>query len=159
MNGAMGAVGANMGWAPLRVIYTLPPYVIIRDGVPVLGWWSKESNTWRTDGISEIEYDAPSKTIVFKTYHVTAIAVIINRYLEFPIQFWELKPLDRNEAVLKIVTKSGKTVQIKIGEGYCRVYQPEDPELQRCEEGKFSAIELLKVNFFLCDFEFRNFGA
>ncbi|PRP81577.1 hypothetical protein PROFUN_01084 [Planoprotostelium fungivorum] len=145
MNGMTGAVGANLGWAPLRVVYALPSHVIIRDDVPVLGWWSKESNTWRTDGISEIEYDAPTKTIVFKTNHVTAIAVIIPRYFEFPISFWELKPLDRNEAVLTVTTASGRNVRIKVGEGYCRVFEPMELELYRLEQGKFTPIELLRA--------------
>jgi cancer susceptibility candidate protein 1 len=68
--------GGLPGWPPLRVSYLLPSNTIVRDKNPVVGWWDSDSKTWRTEGITDVDYDAPTKTVTFKTMHVTALAII-----------------------------------------------------------------------------------
>jgi hypothetical protein len=61
------------------------------------------------------------------------------------LEYWELRPFALNEAVLEIVTRSKKEIQIKIGEGYCRLFRSRDGELRDLEEIKFTPIQLLQV--------------
>jgi hypothetical protein len=79
-----------LGWPPLRVSYLLPVNVMIRGDMPTVATWDpvscfmhvmahivlQEKNQWTTDGISDIAFDPPTKTIVFSTVHVRRLAVI-----------------------------------------------------------------------------------
>lgn len=114
-------------------------------GAPLRCFLFQETKTWKTDGIMEVEYDAPTKTVTFKTNHVTALAVVQNRFIDYPFEFWEIKPCGHNEALLEIVTKSKKELQIKIGAGYCRLFRSRDGELRDLEEIKFTPLQLVQV--------------
>lgn len=132
------------GWPPLKVSYQLPSDTIVRGQVPTIGWWDAKAHLWKTSGIDEIEFDPPTKTIVFKTVHVTALAIIQHKLLDFPFDFWQIRPCGKQEAILTVRSKMKKELEIKIGEGYCRLYRSRDPELRRLEDIKFSPVELLQ---------------
>lgn len=69
-----------------------------------------------------------------------------NRYIDFPLDFWLLRPSGKNEAILTLRTKAAKEINIHICEGYCKLFRAREPELRSLEDNRFSAVELLQVS-------------
>lgn len=85
----------------------------------------------------------PNNSICMQACSYTTL--LQNRFIDFPIEFWCVRPCGYNEAILEIVTKAKKELQIKIGEGYCRLFRTRDGELRDLEEIKFSPMQLVQV--------------
>ena len=116
-------------WPPIRLSYTLPPHILVRQDTPVLGWWDSDTNTWRMDGLSNIEYNKESRVITLHTIHPAPISMLQRSHVDLPLTDWRIATVSRSLAVLTLQAHVMQ-VQIEIGEGYCRLLQPVSEELE-----------------------------
>eukprot|EP01119_Soliformovum_irregulare_P025939 TRINITY_DN9739_c0_g1_i1.p1 TRINITY_DN9739_c0_g1~~TRINITY_DN9739_c0_g1_i1.p1 ORF type:complete len:675 (+),score=210.53 TRINITY_DN9739_c0_g1_i1:293-2317(+) len=122
-------VGSNLnaGWPPLRISYSLPPSTIITTDNPQVCWWDAEERSWKSNGISEIEYDPATKTVVFSTMEVKPIAIIQNKFTSVPFQHWSLRPMGRDHARLTLQSLARNfPIHIDITEGWCQLSSEDD---------------------------------
>ncbi|VTJ79358.1 Hypothetical predicted protein, partial [Marmota monax] len=68
---------------------------------------------WRTDGISNVSYDAEARLISFSLETFGPLTLIQDSHVNMPFLSWELKPLEINN-VLLIVTTLFTEIQIQI---------------------------------------------
>lgn len=81
---------------------------------------------------------------LFKSNPLPLLLTIQSIFLDFPFEFWELRPSGENEATLKIITNHKKQLEIKIGDGFCKLVNIKDPELKEFEAKKYSPVQLLQ---------------
>ncbi|KAJ3324256.1 Protein casc1 [Boothiomyces sp. JEL0866] len=105
-------------WAT-QVTFTIMPYCFIDNSATVM-FFDPELKQWSTDGIKDVEYDSQSGRIRFRTMRFLDTALVQNKYLEYPIQDWNLEPSGYNRAILTIKGRKNELV-IEIGEGECKV--------------------------------------
>ncbi len=90
---------------PLRVTYVLPETVLMAEGLsPTVGWWDADvqpagedgatvdQGSWKTDGISDVSYDAETRTLAFDTLHLTSLTLLQPTHLELPYKRWLFAP-------------------------------------------------------------------
>ncbi|XP_058432262.1 dynein axonemal intermediate chain 7 isoform X5 [Marmota monax] len=75
---------------------------------------------WRTDGISNVSYDAEARLISFSLETFGPLTLIQDSHVNMPFLSWELKPLEINN-VLLIVTTLFTEIQIQIKENLCKL--------------------------------------
>ncbi|XP_064316260.1 dynein axonemal intermediate chain 7 isoform X2 [Phalacrocorax carbo] len=80
---------------------------------PVIARWDPAGQQWRTDGISNITYEAQEKLITFEMGTFYTIALLQDAHLNMPYQAWELQPAGMDEALLTVTTVFA-TIQIQI---------------------------------------------
>lgn len=68
---------------------------------------------WRTDGISNITYEAQEKSITFGMGAFYTVALLQDAHLNLPYQAWELQPTGVDEGLFT-VTAVFATIQIQI---------------------------------------------
>lgn len=68
---------------------------------------------WRTDGISNITYEAEEKSITFGMDAFCTVALLQDAHLNLPYQAWELHPTAVDEGLFT-VTAGFATIQIQI---------------------------------------------
>lgn len=68
---------------------------------------------WRTDGISNITYEAQEKSIIFGMGAFYTVALLQDAHLNLPYQAWELQPTGVDEGLFT-VTAVFATIQIQI---------------------------------------------
>ncbi|KFV05058.1 Protein CASC1, partial [Pterocles gutturalis] len=105
---------------------TLPPIQItlrLSDDVmyfedPVIARWDPAGQQWRTDGISNVTYEAQEKSITFEMGASCTIALLQDAHLHLPYRAWELRPTGMDEAVFMVTTVFA-TIQIQIKGNQC----------------------------------------
>ncbi|KAM7055782.1 LOW QUALITY PROTEIN: dynein axonemal intermediate chain 7-like [Acridotheres tristis] len=73
---------------------------------------------WRTDGISNITYEAEEKSISFRMGAFYTVALLQDAHLNLPYQAWELHPTGVDEGLFT-VTAVFATIQIQIKDNQC----------------------------------------
>lgn len=68
---------------------------------------------WRTDGISNITYEAEEKSITFGMDAFCTVALLQDAHLNLPYQAWELHPTAVDEGLFTL-TAGFATIQIQI---------------------------------------------
>eukprot|EP01105_Mastigella_eilhardi_P016842 TRINITY_DN3857_c0_g1_i1.p1 TRINITY_DN3857_c0_g1~~TRINITY_DN3857_c0_g1_i1.p1 ORF type:complete len:725 (-),score=176.98 TRINITY_DN3857_c0_g1_i1:92-2194(-) len=126
----------------LKAQVQVPPNVLVRGEPPTLAWYSKDS--WQSDGLEEVHYDAASRTLTFHTLHSAPHAIIQSRYNEFPFLWWSLKPTGYNTAVFTLSTKSFLDISIEIHDEYYQLLGPDLPELASLRSQRLPLMLLLK---------------
>ncbi|XP_058718392.1 dynein axonemal intermediate chain 7-like [Poecile atricapillus] len=76
------------------------------------------SQQWRSDGISEITYEAEEKSITFGMGAFYTVALFQDAHLNLPYQAWELHPTGVDEGLFT-VTAAFATIQIQIKDNQC----------------------------------------
>jgi cancer susceptibility candidate protein 1 len=120
--------GAIASAPPLRVTVAEPKGVLIRGQLRV-GWWDPDQESWREDGISEIERDEDAGKISFKTVRLTTLAFLQPRGFDFPFRSWSVTPTGENSAMFTVTTPT-RDIGIAIGEGVCSLASPDDAPLK-----------------------------
>jgi len=90
---------------PLRISYKLPDTLVLAEGLsPQVGYWESDVQTvgedgatedrgsWKTDGISDVQYDAEARTLAFDTLHLTSLTLLQPTHLELPYKRWVFEP-------------------------------------------------------------------
>ncbi|KAI9222217.1 hypothetical protein BC828DRAFT_37404 [Blastocladiella britannica] len=61
--------------------------------VATVKWWSSETQTWRSEGVSDVEIDRTKGSVMFKSSMFRPCALVQPGYLEFPPENWRIFPL------------------------------------------------------------------
>ncbi|XP_005531929.2 PREDICTED: protein CASC1 [Pseudopodoces humilis] len=101
----------------VQITLKLPDNVIYFK-VPVVARWDAAGQQWRTDGISEITYEAEEKSITFGMGAFYTVALFQDAHLNLPYQAWELHPTGVDEGLFT-VTAAFATIQIQIKDNQC----------------------------------------
>ncbi|KAM7056671.1 dynein axonemal intermediate chain 7-like isoform 4-T4 [Acridotheres tristis] len=101
----------------VQITLRLPDNVIYFK-VPVVARWEPAGQQWRTDGISNITYEAEEKSISFRMGAFYTVALLQDAHLNLPYQAWELHPTGVDEGLFT-VTAVFATVQIQIKDNQC----------------------------------------
>ncbi|XP_014734467.1 PREDICTED: protein CASC1-like [Sturnus vulgaris] len=96
----------------VQITLKLPDNVIYFK-VPVVARWEPAGQQWRTDGISNITYEAEEKSISFRMGAFNTVALLQDAHLNLPYQAWELHPTGVDEGLFT-VTAVFATIQIQI---------------------------------------------
>ncbi|XP_071466153.1 dynein axonemal intermediate chain 7 isoform X4 [Marmota flaviventris] len=102
---------------PIEVTLKVHENVIFFEDPKVVRW-DAEGKHWRTDGISNVSYDAEARLISFSLETFGPLTLIQDSHVNMPFLSWELKPLEINN-VLLIVTTLFTEIQIQIKENLC----------------------------------------
>ncbi|XP_014744576.1 PREDICTED: protein CASC1 isoform X3 [Sturnus vulgaris] len=101
----------------VQITLKLPDNVIYFK-VPVVARWEPAGQQWRTDGISNITYEAEEKSISFRMGAFYTVALLQDAHLNLPYQAWELHPTGVDEGLFT-VTAVFATIQIQIKDNQC----------------------------------------
>ncbi|XP_005040282.1 PREDICTED: protein CASC1 isoform X3 [Ficedula albicollis] len=101
----------------VQITLRLPDNVIYFQ-VPVVARWEPAGQQWRTDGISNITYEAEEKSISFQMGAFYPVALLQDAHLNLPYQAWELHPTGVDEGLFT-VTAAFATIQIQIKDDQC----------------------------------------
>ncbi|KAM5173872.1 dynein axonemal intermediate chain 7 isoform 1-T1 [Callospermophilus lateralis] len=102
---------------PIEVTLKVHENVIFFEDPKVVRW-DAEGKRWRTDGISNVSYDAEARLISFNLETFGPVTLIQDSHVNMPFLSWELKPLEINN-ILLIVTTLFTEIQIQIKENLC----------------------------------------
>nr|XP_030119363.3 dynein intermediate chain CFAP94, axonemal isoform X4 [Taeniopygia guttata] len=101
----------------VQITLRLPDNVIYFQA-PVVARWDPAGQQWRTDGISNITYEAEEKSITFSMGAFYTVALLQDAHLNLPYQAWELHPAGVDEGLFT-VTAVFATIQIQIKDDQC----------------------------------------
>ncbi|NXD42213.1 CASC1 protein, partial [Copsychus sechellarum] len=101
----------------VQITLRLPENVIYFQ-VPVVARWEPADQQWRTDGISNITYEAEEKSISFSMGAFYTVALLQDAHLNLPYQAWEFHPTGVDEGLFT-VTAVFATIQIQIKDNQC----------------------------------------
>ncbi|KAI1238837.1 Protein CASC1, partial [Lamprotornis superbus] len=96
----------------VQITLRLPDNVIYFK-VPVVARWEPAGQQWRTDGISNITYEAEEKSISFRMGAFYTVALLQDAHLNLPYQAWELHPTGVDEGLFTVAAVFA-TIQIQI---------------------------------------------
>jgi cancer susceptibility candidate protein 1 len=119
---------ASTNAQPFRVKVTLPSTLVVPSD-PVVAYWNGEDKTWSSEGIAEVNFDAPSRLLSFHTTKLTPIAVIQPNHIDLPFERWSITPTGQNRADAVFEAKRFM-VTISIDGGMCTLTGPKQPELE-----------------------------
>ncbi|NWY13823.1 CASC1 protein, partial [Aphelocoma coerulescens] len=103
--------------AAVQITLRLPDNVIYFEA-PVVAQWDPAGQQWRTDGISNITYEAQERSITFGMGAFYTVAFLQDAHLNLPYQAWELQPTGVDEGLFT-VTAVFATIQIQIKDNQC----------------------------------------
>eukprot|EP00854_Cymbomonas_tetramitiformis_P002327 gene2327-3052_t len=132
---------------PMGITYPLPSHVLVLDTEPLVGWWDPETETWRTDGVSDVKYDDEAHTMSFQTIKLTSCALIMSRIKLLPYASWNLRPTTTSSSVLTIWPEHNplpEPISIEVGEGWCKLQSPNKPCLQELLDNEMPPALLLR---------------
>ncbi|XP_041059030.1 dynein intermediate chain CFAP94, axonemal [Carcharodon carcharias] len=106
--------GENPPAPPAGITIKLPPKALFFEQ-PKPARWDPEGKQWRTDGIHSITFDPEEQMLSFKMDTFNIFTLIQRYHVNMPFQFWEIKPVAENEAILTVVAAFTKVeIRIKI---------------------------------------------
>ncbi|GLE10190.1 hypothetical protein PINS_up022215 [Pythium insidiosum] len=116
---------------PVKVSVQLPSHVIYA-ATPRVGWWDPHTQTWEEDGITEINLNRDTHVLSFSTMHVTHLAVLQQRDLNYHKYLWSLKMSTKvtNKAYLQLKTEHFEEIRFEITDSGCRLVAPDLPQLR-----------------------------
>jgi len=122
---------------PMGLNYPLPEHVVLLESDPQVGWWDSDSETWRTDGISEVKYDEVNHILSFQTVKLMSLGLLISRIKLLPYGNWHMRPTSATTGVLTIMPESNplpEPIAISVGEGVCTLLSPQREALKELNE-------------------------
>mmetsp|Transcript_14766 Transcript_14766/g.34602 ORF Transcript_14766/g.34602 Transcript_14766/m.34602 type:complete len:667 (-) Transcript_14766:48-2048(-) len=130
---------------PLRISWVIPDNCLVGNTFPMIGHFNEKDKQWRTDGVQDIEFKFPTRTLSFQTIHLnTTYAWIKTRHGEVPYTTWTLRPTGLNKSVLELQAQSTGRVVIEIGEGTCRLLEPAESVLAEFRSGLMRPVTFLR---------------
>lgn len=73
----------------------VPDDVIMSDDVTLM-WYDNETNSWKSDGITDFQYTESNKTAQFYVTIVGIFALVKERTNDFPYKKWSISPIRQN---------------------------------------------------------------
>uniref|UniRef100_A0A8D2CXS9 Dynein axonemal intermediate chain 7 n=1 Tax=Sciurus vulgaris TaxID=55149 RepID=A0A8D2CXS9_SCIVU len=108
---------AESTFPPIEVTLKVHEKVIFFED-PMVVRWDAEGKHWRTDGISNVFYDAEDRLISFSLETFGPVTLIQDTHINMPFHSWELRPLEINNVLLTVTTIFTE-IQIQIKENLC----------------------------------------
>jgi len=113
---------------PLRISLYIDPSVILPEKVQHVGHWNAESQSWAQEEISDVEYEADSRKLIFSTTSLTSLALLQPTHLELPYKDWIFLPRDAASGSLHVKTQRFD-IHIDVSIAGCVLRGPDRPEL------------------------------
>lgn len=113
---------------PFEIDIFIPKFIIHWNPNPEIGWWDSTTETWETEGVSEISYNPETYKVLFQSTKAKPHAVIQSRVREYPFKSWNIRPTSEKTGLLTLKTAKSDVV-MKIGDGWCQLVQPNMPVL------------------------------
>ncbi|XP_072327923.1 dynein axonemal intermediate chain 7 isoform X2 [Scyliorhinus torazame] len=104
--------GENPPAPPAGITIKLPPKALFFEQ-PKPARWDPEGQQWRTDGIHSITFEPEEQILSFKMDTFNIFTLTQRYHINMPFQFWEIRPLAENDAILTVVA-AFITVKIRI---------------------------------------------
>lgn len=127
---------------PLRIVYEIDKSIILPNTMHRVGWWDAEAQAWKVEGISQIEFAEPSRSISFLSSRLTALALLQHTHLELPYRNWLITPIGASQCELTLLTQRF-TVLIRVTADGCTLAEPKVPELTELLERAMPATTML----------------
>lgn len=128
---------------PVGVTVALPDSIMLLEE-PQVAHWDPIGQHWRTDCISETNYDAATRSISFQMNAFYAFTLLQESYANMPFQSWELRPLGQDSALFTI-TGALTAVSITIKGKQCMLQMEETKDLDHLLGKWMSPSELQKA--------------
>ncbi|KAG1953377.1 dynein intermediate chain CFAP94, axonemal isoform X1 [Pimephales promelas] len=128
---------------PVGVTVALPDSIIFLES-PQVARWNPLCQHWRTDCISETNYDAEARSISFQMNAFHAFTLLQESYANMPFQSWELRPLGQDSALFTI-TGALTEVSITVKGKQCMLQMEEKKYLDKLLGKWMSPSELQKA--------------
>ncbi|TMW58078.1 hypothetical protein Poli38472_013552 [Pythium oligandrum] len=129
---------------PVKVSLQMPAHIIYTS-TPRVGWWDPQTQSWEEDGITEIQWNAETNMLNFNTMHVTHLAVLQQRDLNYHKHSWRLQMSTKqpNMARLQLKTEHFESIRFEITDAGCRLVSPQLLQLKSLNNEWFAPGELL----------------
>ena len=75
---------------PIRLTLPLSKGIVVLDDSPKVGWWDEGGECWRTEGISDVQFDSDKYSLSFNTVCLTRLALLQSRVFLMPYESWFL---------------------------------------------------------------------
>ncbi|XP_048010908.1 dynein axonemal intermediate chain 7 isoform X1 [Megalobrama amblycephala] len=128
---------------PVGVTVALPDSISFLED-PQVARWDPIGQHWRTDCISETNYDAETRSISFRMNAFYAFTLLQESYANMPFQSWELRPLGQDSALFTI-TGALTEVSITIKDKQCMLHMEQTRDLDHLLGKWMSPSELRKA--------------
>ncbi|XP_055990575.1 dynein axonemal intermediate chain 7 [Sorex fumeus] len=110
-------VDVENAFPPIEVTLEVHKNVIFFEN-PQVARWDPQVKHWKTDGISHTTYNPEGRLVSFSLDTFGPITLIQDTHINMPFQYWELVPLDLNQALFTVKTVFAK-IQIHIKDNLC----------------------------------------
>lgn len=87
------------------------------------------TETWQTEGVSEIEYTPENFKLLFHTTKAKPHAIVQSRVREYPYKSWNIRPTSEKTGVLTLKTAKSNVI-FNVGDGWCQLLEPKMPMLK-----------------------------
>jgi hypothetical protein len=111
---------------PCKVEYKVPSHVIVRKS-PTISWWDTTTDSWATEGITEISWEAEDRKVSFFSARLASFAITQERHLDLPYQWWVIRPIGPRVCQLTVQAARFELIFV-ISEDGLRLKGPELPE-------------------------------
>lgn len=117
---------------PIRLTLPLSKGIVVLDDGPKVGWWDEGGECWRTEGISDVQFDSEKFSLSFNTVCLTKLALLQSRVFLMPYKSWFLCPQggkggDRLLLTLN-VSNFSESFQFEVSNGEVALLKPELPQ-------------------------------
>lgn len=129
--GVPGAQGGDEV-PPIRITLPISKGIVVLDDCPKFGWWDEHGESWRTDGISDVQFDSETFSLSFNTVCLTKFALLQSRVFLMPYESWFLCPQggkDGDKLLLTLTVKNfSESFQFEASNGQVSLLKPELPQ-------------------------------
>eukprot|EP00743_Colponemidia_sp_Colp-15_P001304 GILK01001428.1.p1 GENE.GILK01001428.1~~GILK01001428.1.p1 ORF type:complete len:616 (-),score=127.61 GILK01001428.1:38-1885(-) len=87
---------------PVRVSFHLPEHVLMIEEKPRVALWDSRNIRWSEDGVQEVKFDKSTRIVSLQAARLAPMAVVQDRYRDFPYAEWLLKPIGDRKARLTL---------------------------------------------------------
>merc|ERR1712176_1030872 len=112
---------------PCKVEYKVPSQVIVRKN-PEISWWDTATETWSTEGITEIAWEPEVRKVSFFSARLASFSITQEKHLDLPYSWWCIRPCAARVCQLTVQAARYQLVFV-ISEDGLRLKGPDVPEL------------------------------
>merc|ERR1712187_624371 len=112
---------------PCKVEYKVPAHVIVRKN-PEISWWDTATETWSTEGITEIAWEPEVRKVSFFSARLASFSITQEKHLDLPYSWWCIRPCAARVCQLTVQAARYQLVFV-ISEDGLRLKGPDVPEL------------------------------
>ena len=117
---------------PIRLTLPLSKGIVVLDDSPKVGWWDEGGERWRTEGISDVQFDSEVYSLSFNTVCLTKLALLQSRVFLMPYESWFLCPQGGKGGGRLLLTLNvsnfSESFQFEVRNGQVALIKPELPQ-------------------------------